>query len=96
MAGGGGGRVGAIARGSESHGAPDKKFALFRFRANALPSWASFLFPNRIGISTKKTEKWPVFAETLSSTTGRIHYAQGITRYRSWPHCYAGLIRARG
>jgi hypothetical protein len=26
-----------------------KKFSLFRFRANALPSWASFPFPNWLG-----------------------------------------------
>jgi hypothetical protein len=52
-----------------------KKFAAFRFRASALPSWASFPFPNRVGIPTKKAEKGPFFAETLSFTSGRIDYA---------------------
>jgi hypothetical protein len=36
---------------------PAKKFVVFRFRTNALLSWASFLFPNRVGISTKNTEE---------------------------------------
>jgi hypothetical protein len=40
-----------------------KKFAGFRFRAKALPSWASFPFPNRLGIAAKKTEKWAVLTE---------------------------------
>src|SRR5437660_11884073 len=47
-----------------------KKFVVFRFRANALLSWASFLFPNRVGIPTKKTEKWTVFTESLRSQLG--------------------------
>jgi hypothetical protein len=37
--------------------APAKKFVVLRFRANALPSWASIGFPNRVGIPTKKAEK---------------------------------------
>src|SRR5512142_1752645 len=50
--------------------APAKKFAVFRFRANALPSWASFLFPNRVGIPTKKAESGP-FSRNPSLITGR-------------------------
>src|ERR1700674_3333876 len=76
----------------------DKKFAVFRFRANALPSWASFLFPNRVGIATNKTEKWNRFYGSPSLTIGRNSYAQGATRYRYKSHCDAsiGIARRRG
>jgi len=43
-----------------------KKFAGFRFRANPLPSWASFLFPNRVRMATKKTEKRSVLTEPFA------------------------------
>jgi hypothetical protein len=49
---------------------PAKKFVVFRFRTNALLSWASFLFPNRVGISTKNTEKVDRFYGTLGSQLG--------------------------
>jgi lanthanide-dependent methanol dehydrogenase len=58
------------ARRQEKLGALAKKFAVFRFCANALPSWASFLFANRIGIATKKLKKWTVFTATLRSQLG--------------------------
>src|ERR1700721_3932491 len=76
----------------------DKKCAVFRFRANALPSWASFLFPNRVGIATNKTEKWNRFYGSPSLTIGRNSYAQGATRYRYKSHCDAsiGIARRRG
>jgi hypothetical protein len=40
---------------------PAKKFAGFRFRANPLPSWASFRFPNRLRIAAKKSEMRTAF-----------------------------------
>jgi hypothetical protein len=68
---------------------PDKKCAVFRFRANALPSWASFLFSDRVGIATNKTEKWNRFYGSPSFTIGRNSYAQGATRYRYEFYCDA-------
>src|ERR1700726_1429144 len=47
-----------------------KMFVVFRFRANAFPSWASFLFPNRVEIPRKKTEKSDRFYGTLRSQLG--------------------------
>src|SRR5438132_12835163 len=84
------------ARRPRKAGALAKKFVAFRFCANALLTWASFPFPDLVGISTNKTEKVGRFYGNPSFTTGRIHYAQGATRYRCWPHCYAGRVRARG
>src|SRR5665213_1977652 len=43
----------------KSQGTLVKKFDVFRLRASALPSWASFLFPDRLGIARQKTEKGP-------------------------------------
>src|SRR5438132_14311432 len=45
------------ARRPRKSGALAKKFVAFRFCANALLAWASFTFPDRVGISTNKTEK---------------------------------------
>src|SRR5438445_11292568 len=84
------------ARRPRKSGALAKKFVAFRFCANALLSWASFPFPDRVGISTNKTEKVDRFYGNPSLTTGRIRYAQGATRYQSWPHGCSGLPRARG
>ena len=58
---------------------PAKKFAGFRFRANPLPSWASFRCPNRLRIAAKKSEMRTVFNGTPSFIIGRIDYAQGAT-----------------
>ena len=49
---------------------PAKKFVVFRFRANALPSWASFLFPDAVGIAKKKAEEADRFYGTLGSQQG--------------------------
>src|SRR5258708_9368190 len=67
-----------------------KKFVVLRFRANALLSWASFLFPNRVGITTKKTEKWTVFTETLRSQLG------GFTMRKVLLATCLGLIALQG
>src|ERR1700733_11288338 len=66
-----------------------QKVRRFRFRANALPSWASFPFPNRVGITTNKTEKRNRFYGSPSFTIGRNSYAQGATRYRYKFYCDA-------
>jgi hypothetical protein len=77
----------------------NKKCAVFPFRANALPSWASFLFPNRVEIPTNKAEKWNRFYGNPSFTIGRMSYAEGATRYRYKSYCDAsdaGVGIARG
>src|SRR5437762_13913423 len=86
---------GMEARGPSTSRAPLKKFVAFRFGANAVLSWASLLSPNRVGIPPIKLKQWTV-TETASLTTGRIHYAQSATRYRSRPIGRAGLRRACG
>src|SRR5260221_772499 len=58
--------------------APAKKFVVLRFRANALLSWASFLFPNRVGIPTKKTESGTVLTESLRQTPGCFTTRKGL------------------
>jgi len=47
-----------------------KKLALLRFRASALPYWASFLFPNRVGQQTKKNAKVDRFYGNPSQQQG--------------------------
>jgi len=47
-----------------------KKFIAFRFRARALPSWASFPFPNPVGILMKNAKKMGRFYGTLGSQLG--------------------------
>src|SRR6201993_1372670 len=47
-----------------------KKFVLFRFRANALPSWASFPFSNWLGYLRTKLKSGP-FLRNPSFTNGR-------------------------
>src|SRR5580693_4992879 len=49
-----------------------QKVRRFRFRANALPSWASFPFPNGVGIPTNKIESGTVFTEALRSQLGGL------------------------
>src|ERR1700722_15426230 len=68
--------------------APAKKFGVFRFRANALLSWASFLFPNRVEIPARKLKKWTVFTEPFAhnwedSLCARCY---SLRVWASWPY----------
>src|SRR5215475_8931212 len=69
-----------------------KKIATFRFEANALPFWASFLFPNGISMHAQDGISGPI-PRTRRSPAGGIHNAQSAFGNLSWFH--RGVGRGR-